>query len=187
VNCLVKQKQIKLSSSVFNENKAHARGFFFPRVLLEEQKAQAEAVFRLMIDSVVGLAILLIIISLINYFNGQIIEQSKNDLINLVKSSASSSNGVTIASSGDLTFARGFGIDGLDAQNWTQVNEKCFHFVSSASEGSIKIVDGVKAEFSQTLAIKVYSKCVPDQTCNPYDPENSCCMECTISFGKKLD
>jgi hypothetical protein len=170
VNCLVKRKQIKSNSSLVTEN-----------------KAQAEAVFRLMIDSVVGLAILLIIVSLINYFNTQVIEQSKNDFVTLVKSSVSASNGSIITSSGDLTFARGFGVDGLDAQNWTQVNEKCFHFVSSASEGSIKLVGDTKVEFSQTLAIKVYSQCVPDQSCNPYDPENSCCMQCTISFGKKLE
>jgi len=172
---------------VFGENKAQAESFFSASALRNEQRAQAEAVFRLMIDSVVGLAILLIIVGLINYFNAQIIAQSKNDFITVVKSSVSASNGSVITSSGDLTFARGFGVDGLDAQNWTQISEKCFHFVSSASEGSIKIIDDTKAEFTQTLSIKVYSKCVPDQSCNPYDPENSCCMQCTISFGKKLE
>lgn len=166
-----------------SQNPGFCNGDFFP----QEERAQAEAVFRLMIDSVVGLAILLIIVACINYFNVQIIEQSKADLINLVTSSASSPNGVVFTSSGDLTFARGFAVDSLDAQNWTRVSENCFHFISRGSEGSIQVVDDKKAEFTQTLNVKVYSKCVSVPECNPNDLENSCCVDCTISFGKKLE
>jgi Flp pilus assembly protein CpaB len=139
-----------------------------------------------MIDSIVGLAILLIIIAALNYFGAQEIENSKVDLITTIQSAASSSNGQLVVSQRDLTFAKKYSLDTIDAQSWTQISAKCFHFTTRASEGSVRLTGDSLVEFTQTIALKVYAQCKPMQTCDVYDRE-SCCVDCTISFGKKLE
>ncbi|MFA5126355.1 MAG: hypothetical protein WC462_05135, partial [archaeon] len=72
--------------------------------LLSENAGQAETVFRLMIDSIVGLVILVIILSSIAYFNEQVIINSKIELKNLVMSAANSPDGEVLVSK-ELSFA----------------------------------------------------------------------------------
>jgi len=159
-------------------------------VLGLDNYGQAEAVFRLMVDSIVGLVILLIIVGCINYFNGQEIESSRIDLITTIQSAVSSPNGQVIVSQRDLSFAGGSSISASNAQTWTQLNEKCFSFDSKVSEGSIKLKGeserNTLIEFSQRISLKVYVQCKSNIDCEPLDP-NSCCMVCEISFGKKIE
>ncbi len=153
-----------------------------------ENKAQAEAVFRLMIDSIIGLAILLIIIAVINYFQGQSIIQSQSDFYRLVEDSSNSLDG-KIISSKDLTFSKGFGLDSFDAEKVTGISQYCYSFESRY--GAVKISeDGKRAEFTQLLTTKVYARCSPANTsCNPrekVESEGDCCVKCLISFGKEI-
>ena len=168
--------------ALLSEQRAPVRDLVSPRALLREQRAQSEVVFRLMIDSIVGLAILVIIISAVSYFNDQAITQSKADFVRTVQYASSSPDGQVITSK-DLTFARGFGVDSSDLQNWTGYAAKCFSFRSILS--SVQVTnDSKRVEFNQNIGLKVFSKCVSFSSCDPADKENSCCICCIISFGK---
>ena len=165
------------------QEKAHAEGFFSPRALLEEQRAQAEAVFRLMIDSVIGLAILLVILSALQYFQGQVVVQSKADFISLVRNAVNTPTGIVLKS-GELTFPNKFSVDTIDLQTWTNLSANCFRF---DSRGSITLSeDKQKVEFTQSLKTIIYAQCFTQLGCDPYtvpDSWNSCCNQCTVSFG----
>jgi len=171
------------SKSLFAEQRAQAKPFFPEGFLLKEERAQAETVFRLMIDSIVGLVILVIILSSIAYFNEQVIIHSKTELMLLVQSAASSPDGEILASE-DLSFAQGFAVDSSDAQVWTGYISDCFRFDSRYSSVEISS-DFRKAEFLQNLQTKVYAQCV-SQSCNPANQKNECCIDCLISFGKQI-
>ena len=150
------------------------------------ESGQGEAVFRLVIDSVIGLAILLIIVAAVGYFNDRAIEQSKYDLAQLIENASNSPDGQVLSSKGDLLFAKGFAVDTADVELWTGVSAKCFSFSTGMS--SIKILsDGAKAEFTQGLAIKSFAQCKPSgAVCNPRDPSAECCFTCLIFFGKTM-
>jgi len=158
--------------------------------LLIEERGQAEAVFRLIIDSVVAFGILLIILSAINSFNELAIAQSRSDLIFLVQSSVNSPDG-QILTSKDLTFKKGFAVDVTDLQNWTGVSTHCFRL--DGRTGPITIIDEQRAEFNQLLTLKVYALCSVSGTnasCNTKDApqsESDCCFKCLVSFGKKVE
>jgi hypothetical protein len=192
----------KTSNCLAREEKAHAnqakarllratqsqrtllRGSKFrERFLLAEERAQAEAVFRLMIDSVIGLAILLVILSALQYFQGQVVVQSKADLISLVQNAVNTPTGIVLKS-GELTFPNKFSIDGVDLQTWTNLSANCFKF---NSRGSIMLSDDEqKIEFTQSLKTIVYAQCFTQVGCDPYtvpDDWSSCCNQCTVSFG----
>ena len=151
--------------------------------LVNENSGQAETVFRLMIDSIVGLVILVIILSAISYFNEQVIIHSKTDLMLLVQSAASSPDG-TVLISKDLSFAQGFAVDSSDAQLWTGYISDCFRFDSRYSSVEISS-DNEKAEFLQNLQTKVYAQCV-SISCDPTKQRTECCIDCIISFGKQI-
>jgi hypothetical protein len=170
------------------EERAHAKHFFPEGFLPQEERAQAEAVFRLMIDSVVGLAILLVILSALNYFQNQVVIQSKADLFSLVKNAVNTPTGIVLKS-GELTFSNGFVVDSVDFESGTNLSENCFElrarggFVNASS-------DNKKISFNQSLKVIVYAKCINNSNCNPYvepDSFNSCCTQCIVSFGSPLE
>ncbi len=167
------------------KKEAHAEGFNSPRALLEEQRAQAEAVFRLMIDSVIGLAILLVILSALNYFQGQVVVQSKADFITLVKNAVNSPTGAVLKSS-ELTFTNKYAVDSSDLQNWTQLSQNCFKF-SSRGGSAVTSSDEKGVQFTQNIKMVVYAQCTTVQGCDlrtPPESWSSCCNQCLISFGK---
>ncbi|MGI6589536.1 MAG: hypothetical protein ACOX1V_02625 [Candidatus Iainarchaeum sp.] len=170
------------------EERAQAKPFFPEGFLPKEERAQAEAVFRLMIDSVIGLAILLIIISALNYFQGQVVIQSKADFFSLVRNAVNTPNGVVLKS-GELTFTNGFTVDVMDLENEVNLSENCFEL--RARGGSINAsLDGKKVVFNQNLKVIVYVMCVNNFGCKPYiepDSYSSCCTQCTVSFGSPLE
>lgn len=148
------------------------------------ESGQAESVFRLMIDSVIGLAILLIIISSIGLFQDYAVKQSKADLTTLIKNATNTPDGQILASR-ELNFQKGFGVDSFDAQDWTGVAEKCFSFESQLASISVSS-DGKRAEFSNNMNIKVYAKCSPAESCDPLNPGAQCCFRCVVSLGTKI-
>ncbi|MCX6803102.1 MAG: hypothetical protein NTY48_00865 [Candidatus Diapherotrites archaeon] len=158
---------------------------------LLNERGQAESVFRLMIDSAIGLAILLIIISALSYFQQVAIQQSMADFMFLMDSATSSPDGQVIISK-DLTFEQGIIIDAADLQNRTGVSKYCFNF--AAELGSVTPSEDQKqVTFSRRISLKVYAKCTPSddakncQTRIAPENENECCFKCLVSFGKISD
>jgi hypothetical protein len=172
----------KILNKFPTKSKAYHKGFSSPNNLLDDQKAQAEAVFRLMIDSVIGLAILLVIMSALNYFQGQVVVQSKSDFFALVKNAVNTPNGAVLMSK-ELTFPNKFSVDAADLQNASNLSENCFEFDSMGSVQTSS--DKKEVRFSQSLKVIVYAKCNAVLGCDPYNSEN-CCTQCIISFARPL-
>jgi len=141
-----------------------------------------------MIDSIIGLAILVIIISAISYFDGLALQQSLSDFRSLVISSTQSPDGRVFNSPKELTFPEGQAFSALDLESWANVGAKCFEF-DSGPKLSVRVSnDRGQAEFLTRLNLFVYSKCVTN-LCDPTDQSNpdNCCMCCKVVFGKKID
>ena len=152
-----------------------------------ENRAQSGAVFRLMIDSIIGLAILLVIISILAYFNALRIQAAQGKFFSLVTSATNSPNG-KVFSENNLLFTPS-GLSTITIRNKTNIYEGCFHFESNLT--NVKISDlgsgeASKIDFTSNVETNVYAKCVLNgDQCDPEDEE--CCeVDCTISFGKKL-
>jgi len=172
---------------LFKENKGPRPRRFSPGALLHrEQRAQAESVFRLMIDSAIGLAILIIIVSSLSQFDKLSLNQSVSDFRDLVISSSQSPDG-QIFNSKELTFAQGQTFSTSDLESWTNISEKCFEF-DSVAKASMNIPSNHNiAEFLSRFNVKVSSKCI-SRSCDPTnqgEPTN-CCVCCKIQFGKAL-
>jgi len=172
---------------LFKDNKGSRPRRFSPRDLLhQEQRAQAESVFRLMIDSAIGLAILIIIVSSLSQFDKLALNQSVSDFRDLVVSSSQSPDGM-VFNSKELTFAQGQTFSTLDLESWTNISEKCFEF-DSVAKASMNVPDAHnQAEFLSRFNVKVSAKCDSHQ-CDPTnqsDPTN-CCVCCKVLFGKVL-
>lgn len=153
----------------------------------EEKKAQSGAVFRLMVDSIVGLAILLIILSAMAYFQGMKITASNEKFYSLVESATNSPNGKVFVEK-NLTFNPG-GFSAISIRNQTNIFEECFIFKTNL--GNAKIAeDGMKIDLTAPIETDVYVQC---SSSHP-DAEGDCegdlqCCEfiCDISFGKKIE
>jgi hypothetical protein len=152
--------------------------------LLRETSAQSEAVFRIMVDSIVGLVILVIIMSCIAYFDGQVISQSRTDFQSAVRSAVNSPDG-SIIKSQTLSFAQGSAISSLDLQEWFNYPADCFSFQSTYPSIEIS-ADQKNARFIRRLQVIVYAKCTSGDSCNINDPQNSCCINCLVSFGNEI-
>jgi hypothetical protein len=174
------------SNSFRKEERAYVQPLFPEGFLPHEERAQAEAVFRLMIDSIIGLAVLVIIMSCLSYFTNLSFEQSMNDLRDLVKGATSSPDGKVLGKS-NLSFPGGRVISTSDFEYWTQISSTCFSIQSVL--GSVSVTgSGASLEIQQTTKTNVSAKCLP-RSCDPsmQQEEGNCCYDCTVSFGRQLE
>jgi hypothetical protein len=155
--------------------------------IFSEDKAQANDVFRLMIDAILGLAILAIVMSTITAFGQLRQEISVAEMRGLVEGAVQTPTG-KIVESDTLAFSEGEGYTGAILEEWTGVPANCFLFQSNLSV--IKIVEGPGggAIFESNVDTKAFARCVvTGQTCEYGEGDCGVCeLECTISFGKKL-
>jgi len=156
-------------------------------VFSQENRAQSGAVFRLMIDSVIGLAILLVIISVLAYFNALRIQAAQEKFFSLVTSATNSPNGKVFSES-NLLFTPS-GISTITIRNKTNIYEGCFHFESNLT--NVKISDGgsgdaSKIDFTSNVETNVYARCTLKEEQCDIDSEDCCEVDCLISFGKKI-
>ena len=152
--------------------------------MMHEQKAQSGAVFRLMVDAIIGLVILLMIISSINYFNSLRLEVSKAEFTALIKSAVDSPNG-KIVESGNLVFSAGDIYDSVTISFMTGYPKDCFRFQTNLA--FTETGSGRYIKFGQPVDAKVYASCrATGEECSP-DDEDCLAIDCLISFGKKLE
>jgi hypothetical protein len=151
--------------------------------LLSERSAQSGAVFRLMVDAIIGLVILMMIISALNYFNGLRIEVSKAEFAALIKSAVSAPNGKVVPS-GSLIFSQGEMYDATTLSAMTGYSATAFTFQTNL--GSAEIGSGNHITFTQPVECKVYARCIATGAkCTEGDTECSE-IECLVSFGKAI-
>jgi hypothetical protein len=154
--------------------------------LNKEQNAQSGAVFRLMVDAVIGLAIIAMILSTLSYFNYLKINASIGEVNNKILAAVSSPNGEVIASTSKLFFLKGMTLTTGQMQSLTGYPEDCFRFKSNL--GLIDITaEGKMVEFTESVETFFYARCTSENEFQ-IDPDESICeVECVFSFGEKLD
>ena len=152
---------------------------------IKEEKAQSGTVFRLMIDGIIGLAIFMVILSSLSYFQNLRMGTSQQELFSIIESAKNSPNGLVFPSKENLLFSKGDGISTTNLREIIGLNKECFIFESGL--GFAKVIDdGVGIEFTGNVETKVYAKCYPVGAFCDYGEEGCCEINCLISFGKKL-
>ncbi|MDD3159832.1 MAG: hypothetical protein PHQ98_02600 [Candidatus ainarchaeum sp.] len=160
--------------------------------IVVDEKGQAGAVFRLMVDGIVGLAILLIIISLLGYFNSLIYTQALTKTSDIVKKAYNSPTGVIVTEQNNekLPFLK----DSMFTSSSFAYNigeeKECFTFFTNSS--AIDLFSGQNGiSFKQNLNVNVYAKCLPldiaSREGSYSNCDSKCKVCCLISFGKKLE
>jgi len=157
----------------------------FKNNFLQENKAQSGAVFRLMIDAIIGLVIFAMILSTLAYFESLRIEASRAEFVTKVQAAVQSPNGAIIESDGKLFFLKGNGFNTIQLRDLTGYPKECFSF-----ESNLHFVDitDVSVEFEQNVEAKLYVQCsTTNDVCDYDDPDTDCCeIECIVSFGKPI-
>jgi len=150
---------------------------------INEERAQSGAVFRLLIDSIIGLAILMIILSAMANFYEMRLKTSTEEFRLLVKNATDTPNGAVVES-GSLVFKSGSGFSQAMLSSNTGLDGSCFSFQTGLS--GVDVGDGSFVKFIRDIETKIYSKCNPTgKECDA--GEESCCeIECIVSVGKKL-
>jgi len=154
-----------------------------------ERKGQAGDVFRLMVDAIIGLVILLIILSSIAYFNSLRLQVSQAAMKSIVEGAVENPTG-DVSESEMLVFSQGEGYSGHVFEDWTGVPAQCFEFESGLS--NIKVLEGdvSRVNFTSPVETKVYVSCVATGESCEYgtgEPCGKCEVVCTFYFGKKPD
>lgn len=154
---------------------------------LLEQKAQSGPVFRLMIDSIIGLAILAMILSTLSYFNYLKVQSSFEEFNNKVISAINSPNGRVIESNGTLFFLEGTGFTSVGLEELTAYPAECFSFESNLSVIEISPINQGSAKMLGNIETRVYFRCNSTGQIFDYETGIGCDIECVISFGRKLE
>ncbi|MFA5357668.1 MAG: hypothetical protein WC874_01785 [Candidatus Izemoplasmatales bacterium] len=165
-----------------------------------EEKAQAGAVFRLMVDSIIMLAVLIIIISALQQFQGMMQDISTKEFNELMLSAVKLPSGEVIASR-ELSFPEGRGYTVSNLSALTGEPPRSFVLLSNLSAVEI-LTNPYSITFNRSVQAKVYAICKPaDQltACktgcgeglNPVGDGGICkldCIEicCNISFGQQI-
>ncbi len=150
-------------------------------MLNKEQKAQSGAVFRLMIDAIIGIIVLAIILATLNYFNYLKIYYSFDEVNRKVLAATNSPNGDVIESNGNLFFLKGTSFTGQGFEELTGYSSECFSFKSGLS---IVKVDDKSIQIMENIESKIYVRCVS----RSISLDMSVCeIDCDISIGTKLE
>jgi len=149
--------------------------------IFSEEAGQASAVFRLMVDAIIGFAILMIIVSALTYFNDLRIRTSLSEFNSLVESAVNSPDG-KIVESNSLVFSKGQGFSSQSMQAITGVPASCFLFKTNLS--FVDVGNGLYIEIRQNTETKVYAQCL-EASLGSCD-NSTCEICCIISFGKKI-
>lgn len=148
-------------------------------------QGQAFDVFRLLIGAAIGLAILIIIISIINYLETWKIDVSKKLLAEGLDNAVQTPNGEVVVRK-NLTFQKGqvFSAKGLASS--AGIEEECIELQSS-SMSAFSLQGGQFLELRSGILSNVFYQCF--QSCPPTVqscPPTDCRPYCIVSFGKEL-
>lgn len=162
------------------------KNFFSKKKFLIEDGAQSGAVFRLMIDAIIGLVILIMIFSTISYFNYLRLQTSIDEFNLKIISAINSPDGRVIESNNALLFFRGTTFSNVEIQEMTAYPSECFKFESNLSFVNIGH-SGDYAEILENTETRVYFRCESTHESYDFETQSGCDIECIISFGRRLE
>ena len=136
-----------------------------------DDRGQAFEPYKMLIGAVMALAVLLIIIGAISYFENLRIDASKQRFLEGVTNAVRQPNGGLLAVY-DLQFPQGLAFSSEGVGKNVGIEGECIEFIDSGAE-SIEI-DGKSAEFKQNQLVDAFIKCGPGVA--------TCQVQCKISF-----
>ncbi len=166
-----------------------------------DNKAQSGTIFRLLIDAIIMMAVLIIIIATLNYFNDFKRDVSKTKFVELVGAVVEAPSGQVIKSS-NLFFSKGLEYSSDDLQELSHYPASCFSFQTNLTSAEItgggteSLGGGTGISFKNDVETTVYAMCevIEDSDCpagcsgepqEDYCDLVDCCnIECLFSFGK---
>ena len=121
------------------------------------ERGQSGAVFRLLVDSIVGLAILMIILGSLMYFESLNNNASRQEFFSKVTAAVNSPDGTVVESNNRIVFPSGSGFTNGDMSTLTGYPKECFSFQSQLgmAEASDEII-----RFNGNVKTKVYIRCI---------------------------
>lgn len=153
--------------------------------MIQDQKGQAFEAYRVLIAMVIALAVLLIILSTITYFDKLREKVSLETLYSSWKSAVDSPNGKVILSR-ELFFPEESRFGRTQFAKQVSLDEACIQFDAEKSTGFIlndSDVDNPYVTVPSPVVGNVYMQCQIDNFITPPGP-TTCYAFCLISFGK---
>ncbi len=161
----------------------------FNRNILLENNAQSGAVFRLMVDAIIGLIIMAMVLSTLSYFNYLKVQSSFEEFNRKILAGVNSPNGNVIESNGNLFFLKGTGFTTLGLQEITAYPAECFSFESNLSVVKISTTNSHNdsAQMLENTDARLFVRCDPSNEIYDFDSQTGCELNCVVSFGKRLE
>ena len=141
------------------------------------QRGQSFAIFKLLIGAIVALAILVIIVGVINYFENLRVQISEKRLVDGLISAANAPGELVVAEK--LTFEKSLSFSRRFFSTRINVEQECIELDSL--QGSSVIINPESVSFNSGIQIDVFFKCSADSF------SSFCPLSCAVSFGKAPD
>ncbi|MDD5148421.1 MAG: hypothetical protein PHH08_03065 [Candidatus ainarchaeum sp.] len=145
----------------------------------KNESGQAFDVFRLLIGAIIGLAILVIIISIIQYLESWKVDVSKKLLADGLYNAVQTPNGEVVVRK-DLTLRKGDIFSRGNFAEQSGVKWDCLELLVS-NIGAFELRNDSIIEIKQGILTTVYFQCFKKPASNP-----DCDPYCLVSFGKAL-
>jgi len=142
-------------------------------------KGQAFSVFRLLIGAILGLAILVIIISIIGYLDNWKGDISKRNLYEGLDSAVETPNAELVVRK-NLTFKKGDSFNTRSFETNSGLEKGCVELMK-ANLSALEL-ESNSIMIRQNTLIDVFYKCLKVNYSPPYD---NCEIFCIVSFGKE--
>jgi len=144
-------------------------------------KGQESAVFEFLVVAIMGLAILLIVLNIVDYFSSLRFQASWESFKGGLKSAVNSPNG-------DVIFAKNISLNTgtitvSSLSVMSGIPSECFE-INSASLSSFKLSDDeTSISISKIVETTVYFRCVLG---SEYGTGSNCVETCLASFGEEI-
>lgn len=151
------------------------------------EKGQAFEAYRLLIAMVIALAVLVIILSAVAYFDDLRRKVSQDTLYSSFKSAVDSPNGKVVQASG-LAFTAGTTYSRVQFARQASLEDECIQLDAGDDYGFRLNEDNPDTPYvkvDSTLQGSVFFTCATDNFIIPPGPD-TCFVYCLISFGKAI-
>ncbi len=155
------------------------------------KQGQAFSAYKLLIGAIMGLAILVIIVATINYFEGQKEDIDWRIITDGFKAAVNSPNGEVLVKK-DVTVRAGRNLNSRGFSEIVSIEEECIFFDARDGKGFVLGEDNKSLYAETAVKTNIYYRCALhglDPNLSGIGPScpSTCGQCCIISFGKKPD
>ena len=150
---------------------------------IEGQRGQSFEAFRVLIAMVIALAVLVIILGVISYFDSLRQKVSYDTLYSSWKSAVDSPNNEVVRVPG-LFFTKGTRFSKTQFSRQVSLDNECIVFDADTSLGYS--FDGDALEVTSSILGAIYMQCNVNNTVGASSGSGGCFAYCLISFGKAI-